>query len=73
MPDAVHIAVVTNDRETSEVTCDAVISHIEEEVIINDKLSEELGIVILAAGSGKWRFVDDDISKVRFSETPQYW
>ena len=73
VPNAVRIAVVTNDRETSEVTCDAVISHIEEEVIINDKLSEELGIVILAAGSGRWRFVDDDITRVRQSEVPQYW
>ncbi|WP_243679262.1 hypothetical protein [Vulcanisaeta distributa] len=68
-----QITVVTDDRETRDVVCDAVISHIEEEVIINDKLSEELGIVILAAGSGKWRFVDDDASKVRYSEPPQYW
>ncbi|WP_460172737.1 hypothetical protein [Vulcanisaeta sp. JCM 14467] len=73
VPDAVRIAVVTNDRETSEVICDAVISHIEEEVIINDKLSEELGIVILAAGSGKWRFINDDTNLIRLSETPQYW
>ncbi len=42
-------------------------------MIINDKLSEELGIVILAAGSGKWRFADDDAGKVRYSEPPQYW
>ena len=73
VPNAVHIAVVTNDRETNEVICDAVISHIEEGVIINDKLSEELGIIILAAGSGKWRLIDDDINRVRTSESPQYW
>ncbi len=50
VPNSVQITVITDDRETRDIVCDAVISHIEEEVIINDKLSEELGIVILAAG-----------------------
>jgi len=52
---------------------DVMISPIEEEVLVNDKLTEELGIVLLAPGSGKWRFVDDPIDKVRSSERPQYW
>ena len=73
MPNAAYITVMTNDKEGSTVTCDTVISHIEEEVIINDELPKELGIVILAAGSGRWRFVDDDITRVRPSEAPQYW
>jgi hypothetical protein len=40
---------------------------------VNDKLTEELGIILLAAGSGKWRFIDDPADKVRYSEKPQYW
>ncbi|MFZ8795069.1 MAG: hypothetical protein ACO2O2_14470 [Acidilobaceae archaeon] len=44
-----------------------------EEVLINDKLVEELGIVVVAAGSGKWRFIDDPVDKVRVTEKPQYW
>jgi hypothetical protein len=34
---------------------------------------EELGIVVVAAGSGKWRFIDDPVDKVRITEKPQYW
>jgi len=52
---------------------DALISGVEEEVLINDKLVEELGIVVVAAGSGKWRFIDDPVDKVRVTEKPQYW
>jgi len=46
---------------------------IEEEVLINDKLTEELDIIILAPGSGKWKFSDDPVDKIRYSEKPQYW
>ncbi len=73
IPNSVEITVITSDRESRAVTCDVIVSHIEEEVIINDKLSEELGIVILAAGSGRWRFADDPEGTVRRSEAPQYW
>ncbi|ABW01604.1 hypothetical protein [Caldivirga maquilingensis] len=73
IPNSIEITVITADRESRAVTCDAVVSHVEEEVIINDKLSEELGIIILAAGSGRWRFTDDSEGTVRYSETPQYW
>ncbi len=41
--------------------------------MISDKLAEEFGIVLLAIGSGKWRFIDDPPDKVRYSEKPQYW
>jgi hypothetical protein len=49
------------------------ISPIEEEVLVNDKLTEELGTILLVTGSGKWRFVDDPADKVRCIEKPQYW
>ena len=73
VPNAVEVSIIANGAESRAVTCDVVISHIEEEVIINDKLSEELGIVILAAGSGKWRFINDPEGTIRYSEPPQYW
>ena len=50
-----------------------ILSYFEEEVVLNDKLSEELGIMILGIGSGRWRFVDDPSDKIRFSEKPQYF
>ena len=73
LPDELEVYVVTHDREKGPVVCDAVVSTVEEEVLINDQLGEALGIVILGLGSGKWRFVDDDPQTVRMSETPQYW
>jgi len=44
-----------------------------EEVLIRDKLAEEFNIVLLAIGSGKWRFADDPSDKTRYSEKPRYW
>jgi hypothetical protein len=71
--DALEVWVVTGDRSVGPRVADALISGVEEEVLINDKLVEELGIVVVAAGSGKWRFIDDPADKVRVTEKPQYW
>jgi len=46
------------------------ISNLEYEVLISDKLGGELDIVILDL-RGKWRFSDED--KIRKTEAPQYW
>lgn len=64
---------VTSDRQVGPVKADVLISSIEEEVLINDKLTEELGIILLATESGKWKFKDDPVEVVRESEKPQYW
>jgi len=71
--EALDVWAVADDREVGPRLADALISPIEEEVLVNDKLTEELGIILLAAGSGRWRFVDDPADKVRYSEKPQYW
>ena len=71
--DALEVCVLAGDREVGPVVCDAVISNVEEEVLINDKLGEALGLVLLALGSGRWRFVDDPPDVVRESEPPSYW
>jgi hypothetical protein len=71
--EALEVWAVTDDREVGPKLIDVLISPIEEEVLVNDKLTEELGIILLATGSGKWRFTDDPPDKIRYSEKPQYW
>ena len=71
--EALQAWVVTGDREVGPKLVDVMISPMEEEVLISDVLAEEFGIVLLAIGSGKWRFIDDPLDKVRYSEKPQYW
>jgi|UniRef100_A0A7J3X6R3 hypothetical protein len=71
--DAVDVWAVTEDREVGPKLADVLVSPIEEEVLVNDKLTEELGVVLLAPGSGRWRFADDPADRVRGSEKPQYW
>ncbi len=73
IPDELEVSVITNDREVGPVVCDAIISHIEEEVLINDKLSDELNIMILKLGVGLWKFLDDPLELKRESELPKYW
>ncbi|OYT47617.1 MAG: hypothetical protein B6U85_04830 [Desulfurococcales archaeon ex4484_42] len=70
VPKAAEVTVETKDRRVGPVVCDVMISSIEYEVLISDKLGGELGIVILDL-RGKWRFSDED--KVRETEQPQYW
>jgi len=65
-----EVFVETNDRVVGPVKCDIMISNLEYEVLISDRLGGELGIVILDL-RGKWRFSDEDI--VRETEKPQYW
>ena len=45
--------VVASDRNMGPKIAYVLISGFEEEVLISDKLAEELGIVIVAAGSEK--------------------
>ncbi|MBS7651993.1 MAG: hypothetical protein QW638_03875 [Candidatus Bathyarchaeia archaeon] len=73
VPNALEVSILTEERTTEPVECDAIISHIEEEVLINDKLSDELKIVMLKPGAGIWRFTDDPEGLSRRSEPPRYW
>lgn len=70
VPGAAEVTVEAGDRSVGPVKCDIVISGVEEEVLISDRLGGELGIVILDL-RGKWRFSDED--RVRETEPPQYW
>lgn len=68
--DSLEVTVEAADRAVGPVRCDAMISLLEREVLISDRLGGELGLVILDL-RGKWRFSDED--KVRETEPPQYW
>lgn len=50
--------------------CRAVISEIENEVILSDRLCDELAIVLEKPGEGIWRVAGGETRK---SEEPQYW
>jgi hypothetical protein len=53
------------------VAADAVISHVEVEVLISDRLADELMIVIEKPGEGIWRFRDESV--LRRSEAQEIW
>lgn len=70
---ACRVAVVEQDRVSREVEADLVVSPFEREVLMNDSLIEELGMVLLSPRSGLWRFVDDPPDCTRRSYRPQLW
>ncbi|MCX8205305.1 MAG: hypothetical protein N3H31_06615 [Candidatus Nezhaarchaeota archaeon] len=69
-PSAAEVYVEAAGRVVGPVKCDVMISHLECEVLISDRLGGELGVVILDL-RGKWRFFDEDVTRV--TEPPQYW
>ncbi|MBS7618786.1 hypothetical protein KEJ25_09370 [Candidatus Bathyarchaeota archaeon] len=71
LPHASKVSVLTSDGESGKVLSDIVISHVEVEALIGDKLAEELSLVIEAPGRGLWRFRNEKVEKE--SEEPVYW
>ncbi|MCR6692034.1 MAG: hypothetical protein MRT15_06570 [archaeon YNP-LCB-003-016] len=69
MRNAVTVEVI--GRERRGVVSDVVISHVEVEVLISDKLTEELMIAIEKPSEGIWRFRDEIVE--RKSERPEIW
>lgn len=70
IPRSLIVYVDAGDKIVGPVECDTMVSLLEHEVLISDRLGGELGLVILDL-RGKWRFSDED--KVRVTESPQYW
>lgn len=56
-----------------EVESAAVISDVEDEVILNDRLISMLGIAIEDAAEGLWRFRNESVANLRKSSPPQKW
>ena len=71
IPSWAGVSVLTEEGESRRVLSDIVISHIEVEALISDKLAEELMLAIERPGEGLWRFRGED--KERRSEKPEYW
>lgn len=71
--DGLRVAIHTDGYSIDMKICDALISDIEEEVLINDKLGEDLGIIIERMATGEWRMMTDPPGKRRVSEKPEYW
>lgn len=59
--------------ESKEVIADAVISLIETEVLMSDKLAGELEIVVEDFGKGLWRLRKESIGTIHETEKPQTW
>ncbi|MGB9730107.1 MAG: hypothetical protein ACP5GU_08345 [Thermoprotei archaeon] len=71
--DGLNVSILVDGIAKNETISDILISDIEEEVLINDKLGEELGIIIEKMASGEWRLSTDSPSTRRKTEKPEYW
>jgi len=58
-PKACRVSIIEPDRSSREVIADLVVSLTEREVLMNDALIEELGVIIISPRKGLWKFTDD--------------
>lgn len=72
VPESIEVQLVLDDG-SEWVVADAVISPIEREVLISDKLGGALGIMIEDLAVGIWRHKSDPPERKRSSYPPQYW
>ena len=72
VPEGLEVSIKT-EGTTKTVCCDALISDIEREVLISDKLGGALEIMIIDLADGTWQLRSDPRGKMRRSELPQYW
>ena len=66
-----EVKVIEKDRVSNPVKATAAIMSGEREVILSDKLCDELGIELVRMGKGLWRFSGE--STVRKSVKSKYW
>jgi len=71
--DELSLSLGYDDVPPKQVTSDAVISEVEDEVLVSDSLGHELGIVIEDLKIGYWRLREEPSTKLRNTEPPQYW
>jgi len=72
LADEVEVRVVV-EYPTAPVVADLVVSTIEEEVLVSDKLAGRLGIVVYDFGEGLWRLASDPQEVRRRTEERQVW
>ncbi|RLI32352.1 hypothetical protein DRO51_02010, partial [Candidatus Bathyarchaeota archaeon] len=73
IPNTLKVYLKTEDKTVGPIISDAIILSSSGEVLINDKLIDELGIVIEKPGEGLWRFKDDPPTKIRKSVKIEKW
>lgn len=71
IPDALRVAI--EDAEASPIPADALVSELDRELLLNDVLAGDLGIVILNPRTGDWRRNSDPAHHVRPTERRQLW
>ncbi|MBS7629923.1 hypothetical protein KEJ23_08235, partial [Candidatus Bathyarchaeota archaeon] len=70
-PESVEVQILAGRKISRGVKADVVISHIESEALIGDKLCGELRIVVEDFSEGLWRLRGE--RKLRRTERPQPW
>ena len=69
----IKVKLEEEDVKKLYVNAVAVVSSGEKEVLLSDKLIDELGIIILKPGEGLWRHIDDPSERIRRSQKKQEW
>ncbi|MEM2339665.1 MAG: hypothetical protein QXW83_05645 [Nitrososphaerales archaeon] len=72
IPSIIEVSIIEEGVQ-SKCIADAVISEIEEEVLISDKLAGKLGIILEDISEGLFALKADPNRKIRSSYPPQYW
>lgn len=71
--ESIALKIIEEDYTSKELITDTVISPMEREVLLSDYIIGGLGIIILNAYTGIWRFHDDSLEKIRYSKRPELW
>ena len=67
VPRSLEVKVVAEGKESRAVLANAVINPHDDEVLVSDALTEELGVQIMFPRRGLWKFIDDPPDKLRTS------
>lgn len=65
--------MLAGDRKSDAQQARLVVSLLEDEVIMNDKLVESLGVELVAVGRGLWCSTNDPVKMKRFSLPGERW
>jgi hypothetical protein len=67
-----QVYIKCEDKHSKSIKTNLLVSDMRE-IMMNDRLCGELGMVLLLFARGKWRFSDDPADTYRDSEPPQTW
>ena len=59
VPRALEVKVVVEDRDTRSAVANALINPHDDEVLLSDAVTEELGVQLMFPRRGLWKLVDD--------------